>query len=184
HRDVGAECDDRAVIFSGGVLVLVAAAVLILPGAALGLALGLRGRLLWGAAAALTLGFVASAAQVYSALGIGWTPVAVLIGLAITIVIAAGVTAILRARRPQWYPATPRRTGTVTISAVLLGAAGLATAIMLVGTGRLTRIPQGWDSILHGNAPRWIAITGDASPSALGPVVQPANEAYYYPDAF
>ena len=183
-RDVGAGCDDRAVIFSGGVLVLIAAAVLILPGAALGYALGLRGRLLWGAATALTLGFTASAAQAYSALGIDWTPVAVLVGLVVTVAIAAGVTALVRRWRPQWYPATPRRTGTAVISAVGLGAAGLATAIMLAGTGRLTRIPQGWDSIMHGNAPRWIAITGDASPSALGPVVQPANEAYYYPDAF
>ncbi|WP_148302306.1 DUF6541 family protein [Tomitella biformata] len=164
--------------------VLVAVCVLFLPGAALGWSLGLRGRLLWGVAPALTLGFTGLAAISYSGLGITWAPIPVLAGVAAVCAVLAGSTWLLRWRWPGLYPHEPAHVGRVPVALAIAAASAIAVTIMLTATRGLTRIPQGWDALLHGTASRLIEQSGDASPFALADAAAPGNAAFYYPDAF
>lgn len=171
-------------ILLGVLPALLAVCVIFVPGAALGFSMGLRGRLLWGIAPALTLGFAGVAAISYSRFGITWAPLPVAAGVALSCAIIAGITWILRARWPGLYPHEPARVGRLAVGLAIAAASVIATTMMLVATRGLTRIPQGWDSLLHGTASRLIGQTGDASPFSLAAAAQPGNPNYYYPDAF
>lgn len=164
--------------------VVLAVLVLVLPGAALGVAVGVRGRLLWGVAPALTLGFTGLAALGYAKLGISWAPLSVAVGVAVASAVLAGVTWAVRTRWPGLYPPEPARVGRTAVNTAMAAGAAITVTVMLIGTRSLTRIPQAWDSIFHGSASRLIEVTGNASPFALADASAPADAAYYYPDAF
>lgn len=168
---------------------IVAVAFLVLPGIAIGAAARMRGPVLWGAAPAVTLGFVGVAALVYTRFSFPWTPPAVLAGLIAVCMAGSAVTALLRRRRPWWFAGAGRRDvaasrGWWAASACVVVAATVVGAIVLVATRGLTEIPQGWDSLLHGFTIRWIEQTHTASPFTLAGASEPANAHYYYPDAF
>lgn len=163
---------------------MLALLVLILPGAALGASAGLRGRLLWGVAPALTLGFTGLAVLVYSRFGIFWSPLSAAVGVALACAVAVAISWPLRARWPGLYPPEPARVGRTAVGVAMAAAAAIAVTVMLIATRNLTRIPQGWDSLFHGAATRLIEQTGDGSPFSLADAAQPANALYYYPDAF
>lgn len=164
--------------------VLLAVCVIFVPGVALGLSMGLRGRLLWGVAPALTLGFTGLAAISYSRFGIVWAPLSVAAGVAVSCVILVGITWILRKRWPGMYPHEPVRVGRLAVGLAIAAASAIAVTVMLVATDGLTRVSQGWDSLFHGTASRLIEQTGDASPFALASAAAPLDQNHYYPDAF
>lgn len=167
------------------VLTLACAIVLLqVPGLLLGWCGGLRGRLLWGVAPALTLGLTGVLALVYAKGGIVWSPMSALGGVLVTSIVVWVIAWALRRRFPIWFPAEPVRTGRWTVNAAIAVAAVIAVAIMWAGTDGLTLIPQGWDTTFHGSVIRFIATTGDASPFSLADIAAPADPAYYYPDAF
>lgn len=171
-------------LINGVPTVLLAVGLIVLPGVAIGAAGGLRGRLLWGVAPALTLGFTGVAAISYSRLGITWAPIPVLLGVAAVCAALAAITWLLRSRWPGLYPHEPARVGRAPVALAIAAASGIAVTIMLTATRSLTRIPQGWDSLLHGTASRLIEQSGDASPFSLAAAAAPGNDAFYYPDAF
>lgn len=164
--------------------VFLAVCVLFVPGVALGLSMGLRGRLLWGVAPALTLGFTGLAAIGYAGLGLTWAPLPVIIGVGVVCAVLAAITWLLRRRWPGLYPPEPARVGRAPVALAIAAASAIAVTIMLTATRGLTRIPQGWDSLLHGTATRFIEQTGNASPFSLAGAVAPGNPSFYYPDAF
>lgn len=71
------------------------------------------------------------------------------------------------------------------LASVLVLLLSLVPAVQVaVATRGFTAIPQGWDGIFHGAAVRFIAITGLAGPGDLGPVSQPLNEHFFYPNTY
>lgn len=166
------------------VTIAVTLAAIMLPGWLLGTAVRLRGRLLWGAAPAMTFGFVGAAARGYPALGLSWRPVTVLGGLLVCAAAAWAVTWMCRRRWGRACPPEPARRGRYAVGAAMAASMSTGVGVLLVATDRLTAIPQEWDAVFHGVAIRLIERTGDASPFALAAASEPANPDYYYPDAF
>lgn len=177
-------------------------ALLVLPGAALGFALRLRATVLWGAAPALTLGMVGAAAIGYAKVGLPWNPSTVLAGMAVACAVVGGLTWAVRSClsgprsriRRSWIQRAPgqavddapqwSRRARIAVAAVGLAAGLISVVTVLSATRGLEAVPQGWDSLLHGFATRWIAQHEVASPFMLADVAHPADPHYYYPDAF
>ena len=168
---------------SSALIVVAGFALLTLPGLLLGTALGLRGWVLLGSAPALTVGAAGVLAAWYGITGIAWSGLSTAVGLLILCAVAA-VCARPWRRRP---PPVEGRYGLhhhLAIGAALAGTAGVGALAVKRGTLGLEGIPQYWDAMFHANAVRFIAETGDAAPSALSAIAQPANPHFFYPHTF
>ena len=175
-------------------LVTAAFALLVVPGSALCLAAGTRWRDALAAGPALTLAVVAAGATVTSAADIRWGPVSA--GMTALLALAGSAALGMAARasgRGTWLtrkknddddkPAR-RRPGPGVVDLVVVVLAALPALQVLVATRGLRAIPQGWDAIFHGGATRFIAETGRAGVTDLGPVSQPANPDFFYPGTY
>ncbi|HEU5473256.1 MAG TPA: DUF6541 family protein [Actinophytocola sp.] len=161
--------------------VLATLAWLVLPGLALGLAMGLRGWTLAGVAPALTYGLVAVTIIVFSAAGIRWEPLNVLLACLALCVLLAAVTWPWRRWRVElntweWY----HHAG---VAAVLAVAGAVGAFVFVRATNALDGINQTWDALFHAAATRMISDTGDAAPSAVAAISAPASTSYA-PDAY
>lgn len=186
---------------------------LLLPGLAVGALLGLRGWLLAGAAPALTMGFVATAATVLAG-GDSWGPGAVVALLAVLLAVLAavavgpGVVARLAAGRlPAMRLPTRRRPADgaggledtdgadgpgegwrwwhhVAVTASLLVGGTVGARAVLLATHRFTAVNQTWDALFHFGAVRLITESGDPDPAALAAIGAPASTDFYMPDAY
>jgi hypothetical protein len=174
--------------------------LLALPGAAVGLAGGLRGWVLAAAAPLLTYAVVGLAGPWTTALGVPRTAAAAAAATAVAALALLAVRlAAARARRPTRPPepaAVPVRaeppgrpasdgppgppapdapapwpvTAHVAVAATVAGAAATGAATVLGGIDRLSTVPQDWDAVFHANGVRWISDTGDASLLGMGRV--------------
>lgn len=179
----------------GALLLLTAAlALLVLPGAAICLAIGTRWRDAVAAGPALTLAVVAVGAVVTSAADLRWGPVsagvttlaalacAVMVGIAARV--AGRGTWRRGARRGDDGEVRDRGPGPGVADLVVVVLAAVPAVHVLIATRGLTAIPQGWDSIFHGGATRFIAETGRAGVTDLSQVTQPANPDFFYPATY
>ncbi|HKR51234.1 MAG TPA: DUF6541 family protein [Pseudonocardiaceae bacterium] len=187
----------RRAVLREVVLVVGYAALLWLPGAAVGALLGLgRGRWSgWSLAALaplLTYGIVTVCGPWMSRLGIAWQPGTA--GLALLVVLA--VAAVLRWPLRRWTAASRGRPEHAALPAWTMGghvAVGLATvasglfggAVLLSAFGGLASIPQDWDAMLHANGIRYIAETGDSGVYGMYSVNTFASGGQvYYPNSY
>ncbi|MGH3776230.1 MAG: DUF6541 family protein [Pseudonocardiaceae bacterium] len=179
------------------VLLVGYAALLWLPGAAVGALLGLgSGRLGgWSLAALaplLTYGIATICGPWMSRLGIPWQPGTA--GLALLVVLA--VAAVLRWPLRRWTTASRGRPEHAALPAWTAGghaAVGLATVasglfggtVLLSAFGGMASIPQNWDAMLHANGIRYIAETGDSGVHGMYNVNSFASGGQvYYPNAY
>lgn len=170
---------------SAAPLLLVTAAWVLLPGAAITHAAGLRGIAAWGAAPAASVATLATTAVVAGRLGAGWGPGPAAVAAVVVTVVAALVRLVVRrvsGRRagPEpdgWRPAAAAAAGTVL-------AAALATATTVLGTGRADALSHTYDAVFHYNAVARILTTGDGSSLTLGLLTDPATTAAFYPAAW
>lgn len=179
------------------VLVVGYAALLWLPGAAVGVLLGLArwpggGWSLAALAPLLTYGITAICGPWMSRLGIAWQPGTA--GLALLVVLA--VAAVVRWPLRRWTTASRGRPEHATLPAWTAGghaAVGLATvvsglfggAVLLSAFGGLASIPQNWDAMLHANGIRYIAETGDSGVYGMYNVnAFDGGGQVYYPNAY
>lgn len=164
-------------------LVTVATALLMLPGAAICLAAGTRWRDALAAGPALTLAVVAAGATVTAATDLRWGPASAGVTALAAVAGSAALGMAVRATgRRAWVrtqeddddndPAR-RGPGPGVVDLVVVGLAVLPALQVLVATGGLRAIPQGWDAIVHGGATRYIAETGRAGVTDLGPLFPP-----------
>lgn len=166
---------------------LVTILLLWLPGLALASTLGLRGWLLAGTAPAVTMGLVGVGAPLFAMTGLFWSPLKFTAWcLGVTGIAAAGV---LLARRRGHAMVVPMdrwsRTGTLTVAAAVVVAAGVAVMVVASATRGLGNVPLGWDAPFHGNAIRLIAETGNTSTRFLGWIDLPDNVgASFYPNTY
>ncbi|MGO1583692.1 MAG: DUF6541 family protein, partial [Actinomycetaceae bacterium] len=161
----------------------------VLPGYLMLVVVGLRGLVALGGGAALTIAASGGLGIIFGALGVPYTFVTLLLGLALCVAAAAGIghalgTApwVAGARaRPIASPVPLGR----TLVAVLLGLVVVGTIVHSIGLARGMTAPdqpvQTWDGVFHLGAIRTIQDTGNASSfSGLAPMYD-ALETVFYP---
>jgi hypothetical protein len=163
-------------------LALLAVAVLLIPGAALGFALGLRGTAVLLPAAALSVSLISLLAIGYAAIGVPWSLGSFVLGAAVVVAAAFGVRALV-SRRWGWF--------TLRLAKLNLGSLGAGLAIWAALTGytmiRLFRDPtafiQSYDNVFHLNVVQYILDTGKASTFTIGSLTS-AGQPSTYPAAW
>ncbi|MBT2494605.1 hypothetical protein J7E45_03205 [Microbacterium sp. ISL-59] len=153
---------------------LVAAALLIVPGLPIGLCLrGVQGIVRLGVAIAVSLGVLAAASLLAPLLGMRWG----LIPVAVVTVVIWVVAAALRFFDRRAVDTAPRAGRGAWIA---LAAAGVAwIGIVALGIGAPGNPSQLYDGLFHLNAVEFIAETGDASPLHMTMVVPGAATSFY-----
>lgn len=168
-------------------LVVLYAAIVMIPGLAMGLVGGLRG---WAAvAAAPLLGYGVCA--VVGPLGVPWHPWSFGVGAVVLGAVSGGLWLLQarlgRRRGPADDPA-PRAArdvvGELTVAAGVLSGAAIGFAVVLLGFDRLDAVHQDWDATFHANAIRFIADTGDADPVALRALNNYEAPSFFYPNSY
>ncbi|OLL75212.1 hypothetical protein Ae168Ps1_3612c [Pseudonocardia sp. Ae168_Ps1] len=179
-------------------LVVLAAAWLTLPGLLVGVAAGLRGIAVWGAAPLLSVGLIAGSAVAGSMVGVPWSgavPVAAACVFALVVVGARRLVlgrplvpgpALARARTAQAWASLRqggpdrRWTGLAALGGMLIAwALGFRAAIR--GMDRPDALSQTFDANFHYNAVARILNTADASSLTVGGLV---NSPGFYPSAW
>jgi len=148
-------------------VVLVAAAVVFVPGAAALATVGLRGLRLWGLAPLVGTAAVGGLALVFALVGLPWTPLAFLVG-AVAIV---GVAAVLgRTLRLRPAPASTGRRTALLASGIVAGAALILIRLALYIEDP-ANISQTNDAVFHLNAIRFVLETQSASSLEVSAVI-------------
>lgn len=158
-----------------------ALAVVFVPGLAIGLALRLRGLLLWAAAPAITTGVLALLAVAMPFLGVRWGMLPVAIGVAmIAVLLGAASLVVGRGARGALAPRRGRTAGLLLAAGLVIGG-GLNAARLMAYIGLPGALSQTNDAVFHFNALRWISQTGSASSLDVSGVVGASS---FYPSAW
>jgi len=163
-------------------LILLCAAVVVLPGLLVARAAGLPGWTCLGAAPLVSYGVAATAGPVTSAVGIPWRPVTMLVATAVLAGLLWSIRSLFR-RQDTRALAPPDRRGDWVIAAGVVAGAVLGAVAIMRGIGGLEAVHQGWDAGFHANAIRFISDTGDASPGALRALNNYEDTTFFYPNA-
>ncbi|MCW1958178.1 MAG: hypothetical protein KIH64_006455 [Mycobacterium sp.] len=166
--------------------VLVAVALLTVPGALVARAGGVRWPLAVAVGPALTYGVVALAIVPFGALGIRWDALTAAATLAAVLLLVMGYRVLLTRRG-----GSRRGTGDGRDWPALAAGAGVALGAVLIwlaawrGLPDWQSIPSNWDAVWHANTIRWILDTGQASPTHMGELRNvETHDALYYPSTF
>ena len=162
--------------------VVIASALLILPGLIVSFALGLRGLTRWASAVPLSIGIIAMASLWAPLASIRWSILPIALTVAGLAIISVGLRAILPARmRVAPTAAHPQRWASPT-------ALGLGAVIIIVQVVLIIRSPgnisQTFDNVFHLNAVRYVLDTGAASPLSVGHMTSPGSGLSFYPSAW
>jgi len=164
-------------------LLLLAVAVLMVPGAGLAYALGVRGPALALPAGALSISMISVLAVVYAPLGVTWSLGSFTAGVVVLVVIA-GVTRRLAGAR---WGAVSLRVEPLNFRGLLSGL-GLWVVLTTYAAVRLLRNPssvvQSTDNAFHMNAIQYALDTGQASSFTIGTLVSSGAPAAPYPAAW
>jgi uncharacterized protein DUF6541 len=166
---------------------LVAALLLVAPGALVAWAAGVRGVLRVALAPALSVGVVGVAAVGAGLVGVRWSWVVVAAG---TLVTALGVLAVrllaarvLMRKRPDPEPGDGAASWVAASVGVLAGGAALVVGFAR-GVGSVTRWPQTFDAVFHLSAAWHVLSGGDGSSLTLGTLTAPGASRGFYPAAW
>lgn len=164
-------------------LLLLAVAVLMVPGVGLAYALGVRGPALALPAGVLSISMISVLAVVYAPLGIRWSLGSFAVG-AIVLVVIAGVVRRLAGAR---WGAVSLRVEPLNLRGLLSGL-GVWMVLTVYAAVRLHRNPssvvQSTDNAFHMNAIQYALDTGQASSLTIGTLVSSGAPAAPYPAAW
>lgn len=162
---------------------LIAVALMTVPGALVARAGGLRWPLAAALSPALTYGVVGLATVPFGAVGIRWSAASALAALAgVTALAFLTARLLTRYRRPGGP--TPRGPVLTAAAGVVFGAVAIGAAAWR-GMPDWQSIPSTWDAVWHANTVRWILDTGQASPTHMGELRNVETRAeLFYPTAF
>ncbi|GAA4733968.1 hypothetical protein GCM10025782_36920 [Pedococcus ginsenosidimutans] len=172
-------------------VVLVAAGVLLVPGALTAWAAGLRGTLALGAAAPLSVTTISLTAVVAGRAGVRFGPGVVLVATVAGVLVALLVGVV--SSRVRWGARAGfagvtgwARPAPATVAAVAGAAVGglCAAAAVVRGIGDPAVFPQTFDAVFHLNAVERALQSGNASSLWLGTVAAPDHSAVFYPAAW
>jgi len=173
-------------------LVTVSVLVLVVPGLLIGFVGGLRGWLLAAAAPLVSYGVIGIAGPLLPAIGIVWSPLA-LVGSTLLVALLVGTAGTALGR---WLPPAAAERITeeprlrwslrhhIAVAATVAVSIGYGVFAMGRSSRWFTAVPQWWDAIFHQNAIRFIADSGNSSPSALRMLDRPGAVHYFYPNAY
>ena len=165
---------------------VVAAALLVVPGLLVALAAGIRGVLAAGLAPVLSVTVVATTAMAAQVLGMPLGAVTLTAGTAVALLVVLAVrVGVQRAGRGGSPAASPD--GRRALVAGLLGAAVGALSIgvgLARGMGPADRWPQTFDAVFHLSAVDHVLRTGDGSALTVGTLVTPDRTRAFYPAAW
>jgi hypothetical protein len=160
--------------------VLATIALLVVPGALVGLAGRLRGPYLLGLAPVLSVFLVSSAALATGQFGLRWAPWWVLVA----VVVLGGPIAIgLRLSAPRWERDSERTLLAAGIGGALAGGMLTATTIGRA-IGSVEALSQTFDAVFHYNAVRLVLESGNASPLNIGTLNRHDGVSQFYPGAW
>jgi len=167
------------------------AAVLVLPGLAIGVAAGLRRWTAMAASPAISYGLITITGELCDLMGfrLGLLPLLITTATAICVIIACrqltahrlgatNASAGNEIGRPEGHH---RANDRWIISGILLGTT-IGAATVLTAMGSLEAVTQGRDSIWHVNLIRFIIESGDASPTSVAEVR--GFDRFYYPNVY
>ncbi|MCU1571482.1 MAG: hypothetical protein JWR33_2223 [Naasia sp.] len=158
-------------------VVLAALVVVLIPGLAVGAALGLRGLPLAALAGPVTCAVLGLGAVLLEILGIPFAAWSIALGVLLTAALALGIGVLLR-RLPSRSPEEPR------LRWLLPAWAAAAVVILLVVASALPApdaISQTYDAVFHLNAAASILDTGHASSFTLYRLNNPGDDIEFYP---
>ncbi|WP_341945778.1 DUF6541 family protein [Microbacterium sp. LWH11-1.2] len=149
-------------------LFALALAVVFLPGLLLGLALRLRGLVLWAAAPGISVGLLAVLAIVYSFLGIRWGHLSVGVGVVVIGALLYALSLLVGRGRGSTggrlsLPRPRSRVPNLLLFAGLVVGGALNAARLMTYVGLPGALSQTNDAVFHLNVLRWISETGTAS---------------------
>lgn len=171
--------------------VVLFAAVLVLPGAALVLGAGVRGWTAMAASPTVSYGLIAISAQLFGSLELrfGLLPLVVATAAATCLAVALrklsehlGGATNRPASEVSGCLATHSRANSRWLAGGILLGTVLGAATVLTATNSLEAIPQGRDAIWHANLVRFILESGSASPTAVAEVR--GFDQFYYPNVY
>ncbi|MCR2824027.1 DUF6541 family protein [Microbacterium sp. zg.Y909] len=140
-------------------VVLVAAAVVFVPGAAALALVGLRGLRLWGLAPVVGTAVIGGLALVFALIGVPWAPLTFAVGALVVVAVAAVLGRVLDLG-PS--PTPPNRQTALLLSGIAAGAALVVTRLVLYIEDP-GNISQTNDAVFHLNAIRFVLETQSAS---------------------
>ncbi|MEV4666851.1 DUF6541 family protein [Microbacterium sp. LWO12-1.2] len=144
-------------------LLLLALLVVFLPGLLVGLALRLRGLMLWASAPSISVGLLSLLAIVFPLLGIRWALTAVALAVVIIAVVSLLVSFGVRHGREIVDAPRPQAGHALLVVVGLVVGGGLNAARLMTYVGTPTAISQTNDAVFHLNALRWAAESGTVS---------------------
>lgn len=162
---------------------LVAAALLLAPGAVLTWAAGVRGVLLVALAPGLSTGVVGVSAVAAGLVGIRWSWGVVVAGTAVAGLGVLGVRVVTRRDGPDRVGGDEGAVWLAALLGVLAGGAALVTGFVR-GVGDVTRWPQTFDAVYHLSASWHVLTGGDGSSLTLGTLTAPGASRGFYPAAW
>jgi hypothetical protein len=164
-------------------VVLLAGAILIVPGGALGYALGVRGWASFLTAPALSVTLISGLAIVDAAIGVRWSLGSFLAGVALIVVAGFGLTYALGRRfgAPRLHLEN-LRWRTLGAGFVLWGALTGYTMVKLFAKPDL--VIQAYDNVFHLNAIQYALDTGSASTFTIGSLTTGGLPSGPYPAAW
>ena len=160
--------------------ILVAGAIIVVPGYAVVRILGFRGLHAWAFAGPVAVPVIAGASLIAPLVGLPWSVWALLAVAGVACLIALALRLSLR----KWIglrPTTrPRAGGALAVGLVLGGILIAAQFVLIVGDPR--NISQTFDNIFHLNAARYILDTQNASPLSVSQLTQGVSDRItFYP---
>ncbi|QMU97722.1 hypothetical protein FVO59_11245 [Microbacterium esteraromaticum] len=165
--------------FSAVVPLLVAVALLVVPGYITARVLTLRGLWAWALAAPASMSVIVLASLWANVVGVRWSVLPVLITAVAVVVIAVVVRVLARPAQAPRSASPVRRAELIALgSAAVLLAAQL---VLIIGDPQ--NISQTFDNVFHLNAVRYIMDTGAASPLTVGSMTSDGG-LWFYPDGW
>ncbi|WP_158888536.1 DUF6541 family protein [Amycolatopsis anabasis] len=166
--------------------------VLLIPGLATGLAVGLRGWVLAAMAPLFTYAIGGLAGPWYAAIGVPFNVGTFLVATVLFTGVAFGLRWLtVRRYRAKHDGARPvvealwARHGHLAVLACLLLATAVGLYTVFHGLGKLNSIAQGFDAVYHANGIRYITDTGDGSLFGTGQTNWYGDAAgVFYPNAY
>lgn len=161
----------------------VSLAVLLLPGAAIGAALRLRGLALAAASAPLSTTAIGVGAVCFDAFGLGWGVPQLAVTAAVLATLAWGLRAVLESARPQLMDEDPSARlssrNRWALAASLLGASTAISTVVLRTIPSPELLAQAHDTIFHAPAVHHIVTTGHGSSLTLGSLAFVQSSQFY-----
>ncbi|WP_104086271.1 DUF6541 family protein [Arthrobacter sp. GMC3] len=157
------------------------------PGAAVMVALRIRGLIALCLAPSISVSIIAVSAIVAPLIHLRWDWPVVVLGTAVTTAGAYFARRFIPALRSTSVPSSESEAGRGTVMAGVVGvlaALAITTAVLMLSAVNPEQFTQGYDSVFHLNATAYAVQTGNASSFHISEFILPTVQNVFYPGAW